>query len=660
MVAAPPLRETRSFPVPLMCPECARRFDDEGRCACNAPPLEWWHGMPRTLFGQSYWGETSRDNMHRVLDLLETTPWQEALRQVAGDEAVYHHLTSDIGVDFVYGMPWNKIRTVLEIGPGMGLMTAPLAKFAEHVVALEAVPERALFLAKRAKQDGLDNIHPIIGSGAALPFAPESFDLIALNGVFEYIGLWGEGNPQTLQQRFLEKAHRLLKPGGFIYIGIETRFGLGAWLGAADHSGLRFTSLMPRRLADWYCRRRRVPFYGSSNALGGYRTYTHSPRKYAKMLKQAGFGTVDVFGCHDGYNRQIGLASLSNYHAWKKTRAIVDTPCSLLGTMRRLISHNRILFRALENEVVVFGCKKAEARPLFWSGLGSPGPITQLSTGQKVATLSFQDGRPTAIAMAAKSERAQAPLAHSHRLLGRAQELLGAEADGYALRWPKPLGMKSCHDLDVFEWEFAEGDLLSKLLLPRNYRPGRFAQLLQQLAQGYVFLTARLTDVLGPAPTTSCSQLLKAWSAIQLGDPGLNERLQAACRNLAGRDWKLQVMHGDLTFNNVILAPTGQMVLLDWDNVTEEGLPAIDLVRLLYDAWMDSKVFRPRQAQEFLANVRAGVQAALANLGIGASDFGDLEMLFVAHQVEFDHSRDCEVETMLRAYGDPSFTLLKG
>lgn len=665
MVAAPSapksaLSKSRWFPVPLVCPGCAQPFDEEDSCACATPRLEWWHGLPRTLFGQSYWGETSQANMHRVLDLLDTTPWREALRQVAGDEAVYHHLTSDIGPDFVYGMPWDKIRTVLEIGPGMGLMTAPLAKFAEQVVALEAVPERALFLAQRAKQDGLDNIHPIIASGTALPFAPESFDLIALNGVFEYIGLWGEGDPEALQQQFLERASRLLRPGGYIYIGIETRFGLGAWLGSRDHSGHRFTSLMPRRAADWYCRRRRVPFYGSANALDGYRTYTHSPRKYARMLTQAGFGTVDVFGCHDGYNRQIGLASLANYTAWKKTRSIVDTPCSLLGTMRRLISHNRVLFRALENEVVVFGCKDPDAGQLFWSSLGAPGPITQLSTAQKVNALLFEGGRVTAIATAAKRESAQAPLEHSHRVLRRAQALLGEEIDKYAVRWPRPLGTKCCHGLDVFEWEFAEGDLLSKLLLPRNYHPGRFARIVQQLTQGYVHLTARLTEALAPEPTLSCAALLKTWSAIRLGDSALNERLQAACRNLGGRDWRLQVVHGDLTFNNVIQSPSGQLILLDWDNVAEEGLPAIDLVRLLYDAWMDSKIFRPRQALEFLANVRAGVQAALASLGFGAGDFGDLEMLFVAHQHQYDHSRHCEVETMLRAYGDPSFTLLKG
>jgi SAM-dependent methyltransferase/thiamine kinase-like enzyme len=658
MVAATLLREPRSFPVLLTCPECARPFADEVRCICTTQRLEWWHGLPRTLFGQAYWGETSRENMHQLLDLLDTTPWRDALRRVAGNEPVYRHLMEEIGTDFVYSMPWDKIRTVLEIGSGMGFMTAPLAKFAAKVVAVEAVPERALFLAQRARQDGLDNIYPVIASGTALPFAPEAFDLVAMNGVFEYIGLWGEGNPQQLQQQFLEKVHRLLKPGGYFYIGIETRFGLGNWLGARDHSGMRFTSLMPRWLADWYCRRRKVPFYGSQTHLDGYRTYTYTPRQYAKMMRQAGFATVNVFGCFDGYNRQIGIAPLDDYAAWKATRNIVDPPCSLAGSLRRLIGNNRLGYQALENEVVVFGCKKADAGRLFWSGLHSPGAVTQLNTGKKVSTLFFENGRPQVIAKAAKSRADHRRLAHKYELLHRAQKLLGGEIGGYQVRWPKPLGKQRCHDLEFFEWEFAAGDLLSKLLLPRNYRPRRFARLLKQLTQGYLHMMDRLTSVLSPSSAQAWPRLLEKWSSIRLGDRALEERLQASCRKLAGRDWKLQVMHGDLTFNNVILMKNGQMILVDWENVTEEGLPAIDLFRLLYDAWMDRKVFRPRRAPQFVANVRSAVVDALTSHGIAPADLADLEMLFIAHQHEFDHSRKCDVEILIRAYSDPSFTLL--
>ena len=341
------------------------------------------------------------------------------------------------------------------------------------------------------------------------------------------------------------------------------------------------------------------------------------------------------------------------------TRGIIDPACSFLGTLRRLVCHNRFTYRTVENEVVVFGCKKPDAGPLFWSGLRAPRPVTQLNNPKKVFTLFFEGGQPTVMAKAAKNDAAHRRLEHEYGLLSRAQELLGAEASALALRWPKPLGRQDCHGQEFFEWEFARGQLLSKLLLPRNYRPRRFAAWLRQLTDGYVRLMARLTSVLTPASATSWPRLLDSWSGIRLGDRGLEARLQASCRKLARRDWKLQVIHGDLTFNNVILADGGQMILIDWNNADTAGLPAIDLFRLLYDAWVDSKVFRPRRAQEFLASVRAGVAHALASLGIAADDFADIEMLFVAHQHEFDHSRKCQGEQLIRAYSDPAFTLLK-
>jgi len=100
-----------------------------------------------------------------------------------------------------------------------------------------------------------------------MPFAPESFDLITLNGVFEYIGLWGKGDPQALQEKFLRSALRLLRPNGYLYVGIETRFAAASFMGALDHSGHAYTTLMPHKIADWYCRWRSKPFYGSEHAI---------------------------------------------------------------------------------------------------------------------------------------------------------------------------------------------------------------------------------------------------------------------------------------------------------------------------------------------------------------------------------------------------------
>src|SRR5687767_4551413 len=135
MIAAPVAPETLDFPVPLRCPRCAQPYGDERSCACGER-VELWHGLPRTLFGQSYSGEMPPDRMHRVLDRLESTHSKDALLADAPDEPVTRRLLQYIGADFVYGMPWDRIHTVLEVGAGMGFMTTTLARFAREVVAL--------------------------------------------------------------------------------------------------------------------------------------------------------------------------------------------------------------------------------------------------------------------------------------------------------------------------------------------------------------------------------------------------------------------------------------------------------------------------------------------------------------------------------------------
>ncbi len=653
-----PVRTT-AFPLPLCCPECGAPIGDENRCSCvELSRLQWHHGIPRTLFGQSYWGETSRQNMHKVLALLERMPWREALKEVLPHEGLYRHLLKEVGPDFVYSMPWNEIRTVLEIGAGMGFMTAPLAKFADTVVALEAVPERAEFIDRRMKQDGIANVYPLIASGTALPFEPESFDLVAMNGVFEYVGLWGAGEPKELGQQLLAKIFRLLKPGGYLYIGIETRYGWGAWLGARDHSGLAFTSVMPRWLADRYCRFRQVPFYGSATSTEGYRTYTYTPSQYEAMVRRAGFQTAEVFGCFDGYNRQIALYPLQDHHARNETLRIAAPASSRAGSIRRWVTDSRWFYKTLENEVVVFACKPAKPSRLFWSALRSPGAITQINTGTKINALLFEDRQPKIIAQAAKRSYMHERQERSFQILQRAEQKLGEEARSYSVRWARPLGRQKINRLDFFEYEFVKGNDLAKGLLPRFFRPLRLTTQVRQLTDGYVHMMNRLSTVCAPSSRKDWHGFLHRLSTIGIADNGLRERIQQACRALEPRAWAVQVVHGDLSFNNVILAGSGQMILVDWENMDEKGLPAIDLIRLLHDAHQDCSYFRPAEARRLMGLMRQAVTRALENLHIISADFRPLELLFVAHQYEFDHARQVDLDSLVTAYRDPQFSLL--
>jgi SAM-dependent methyltransferase/aminoglycoside phosphotransferase (APT) family kinase protein len=623
-----------SMPVALVCPGCGRALEWHKPCPCPARSrLESWQGLPRTLFEQKYWGECDQQTMSAVLDLMETTPWRQALKQVAGDQPVYHHLTSEIGPDFVHAMPWDRIGTVLDVGAGMGFMTVPLARYAKRVVAVEAVPERALFLVRRAAQEDLDNIHPLIASAMALPFSAESFDLITLNGVFEYIGLWDAGNPQHAQERFLRRAYDLLRPGGYLYIGIETRYALGAWLGGRDHSGLRFTSLMPRRVADWYCRRRRVPFYGSQVATAGYRTYTHTPNQYERMLRAAGFETVEVHGCFDGYNRQIGVYPLNDFRARHVTRRMIDVAGSWPGAVRRWIANSRLFYRMLEGDVILFARKERQQSRLAWSFLPASGTVTQISTGGKVFAIAFDTGRPMTVTKSGKHRVSDEGLQREYDFLQKLDKDYGTQTASWPMRWPWPLGTSRGHGRTAFRYEFIDGFALSTMLLPRHYRPRRFQRFLTRLIESYLALCERLTPPSTPRRDAAARErLAEALADVEVTDPAVRGRIQAACGRLPRRPWKPLVVHGDLIINNIIVQADERMVLVDWENAASSGLPALDLLRLLYDIASDSYLLKPAARATLLARSKRIIRAALDRLGLGFDDYDDLEALFIAHQ----------------------------
>jgi SAM-dependent methyltransferase len=116
-----------------------------------------------------------------------------------------------------------------------------------------------------------------------------------MNGLLEWLGAGKDtGCPKKIQIEVLQKMKSLLKPGGHLYIGIENRFALSLLTGRGlDHTGLRFTSILPRFLADSYAKLRK---------RGSYRTYTYSRLGYIKLLREAGFKNVDFYLPWPGYN----------------------------------------------------------------------------------------------------------------------------------------------------------------------------------------------------------------------------------------------------------------------------------------------------------------------------------------------------------------------
>ena len=312
----------------LQCLKCSEKLDcGPEQCVCPKCGTTWpvRNGIPR--FFQTpdhYWGEVGRNRALELIEAARQGSWVEAVRtRFPEKDNMIVGLLDPQRASWAPMLGLDEKSTALDIGSGYGCISQSLSRFVGEVYSVEAVTERIDFTRERLRQEQVHNVQLVQASATALPLMDNSFDLVVVNGVLEWVGEWDlTVDPRTVQINFLKKIFRLLKNDGVLLIGIENRVGWGLLLGGNDHSGMPYTSLVPRGVASFMLKQNSEPHFRTKlNPHKQYRTYTYSERGYRKLLAETGFAATSSYWAEPGYNQPYRLVPLA-MPAWVEQHSV--------------------------------------------------------------------------------------------------------------------------------------------------------------------------------------------------------------------------------------------------------------------------------------------------------------------------------------------------
>jgi SAM-dependent methyltransferase len=345
---------TREWRIQCSCGATVPISDERTTCVCKKELARRRKGVIEVTGATPYWGEVSAEVMEQLLTTSVAKGWREAVQTVI-PASLQEYILSPQRAAFQDVLPLADGSCFLDVGAGLGGICTQLAR-RHHVVALEGVRERAQFIALRKEQDNLRNLTVLNGDLNTAQLAAGQFDGIVVNGVLEWVGLFDlSAPPEVIQVRFLESLRRLLAPGGGIYVGIENRIGWAQLHGDVDHSGLPYTSLLPRFLARLVCSASKNY---RSHVNAGYRTYTYSYSGYEKLFQRAGLGIRSAHISIHGYNRPTELVPIRgnaiNYYAPRRTlRPATTLKLAVRNYIKLLLARER-LWRIFGGDYIFF------------------------------------------------------------------------------------------------------------------------------------------------------------------------------------------------------------------------------------------------------------------------------------------------------------------
>lgn len=198
----------------------------------------------------SAWTEIPEKKLRGLVDEINGgAAWRKAVydfSQKSQNPWLEKIVLSPVRSLFLDVLDLDNVSAALDVGSGWGQLTRALAERVDFVMSVEPNPSKLAVNYAICQQEALDNICFLQTDAFSLPINPESFDLILLCGVYEWLAIEQEGDVKTLQEQVLRTLSRLLRPGGKLIIAIENRVGLKYLFGERDdHSMQRHVSCLP-------------------------------------------------------------------------------------------------------------------------------------------------------------------------------------------------------------------------------------------------------------------------------------------------------------------------------------------------------------------------------------------------------------------------------